>query len=159
MNTAMNPNQNAPFFVDKEVITLTKNGVWMSDETEIDHEQTVRMFARSLKKDAEGYYLQVGRDTKRIIVEDTAYFVLGIEGAPQTGFQIRINEGSIMPLDPTTLTYRPGRLTCQFTRPDGVKEEAKFLHAAYFDLLRGLEEDGKSYYLEIQGKRVVLAKI
>jgi hypothetical protein len=118
---------NAPFFVDNEVIRLTKNGVWLSDEVEIDHEQTVRMFAKSLERDAQGWLLRIGRETKRIVVEDTAYFVTRVEGSPSQGVELGLNDESRERLDPSTLTYRPGRLAC---RIKGGREEAKFLHAA-----------------------------
>ncbi len=150
----MNASQNAPFFVDNEVITLTKNGVWMSDDVEIDHEQTVKLFSKCLRKDAEGYFLQVARETKRIRVEDTAYFVQQIEGSSAKGFELRLSDETHERLDPMTLSYRPGRLTCRIR--DG-KEEAKFLHAAYFELLRDLHEDASCYYIEIAGQRVQLA--
>lgn len=149
---------NAPFFVDLEVIRLTANGIWKSDEVEIDHEQTVRIFAKSLKRDAQGYYLQIAHETKRIVVEDTAYFVIGIEGNSADGYDLRLNDESRERLDPMTLTYRPGRLTCRIQGASAGKgEEAKFLHAAYFDLLKELEEDSASYWIEIQGRRVTLA--
>lgn len=151
----MTPSEpNAPFFVDTEVIRLSKNGVWLSDGIEIDHEQTVKMFAKSLRRDAEGYYLQIGRETKRIEVEDTAYFVTRIEGTPQAGIELWLSDESREFLDPTTLEYRPGRLTC---RIKGGTETAKFLHAAYFDLLKDLEEDDSCYLLDFGGKIVVLA--
>jgi hypothetical protein len=145
--------KNAPFFVDNEVIRLTKNGVWLSDAVEIDHEQTRRMFAKSLERDAQGWLLRIGRETKRIEVEDTAYFVTRIEGSASRGIEICLSDESREKLDPSTLTYRPGRLACRIK--DG-KEEAKFLHAPYFELLKDLQEDDASYWLELGGKRVQL---
>ena len=137
--------QNAPFFVDREVIRLTKNGVWIADEVEISHEPTRRLFARSLKKDEEGYTLHIGRETKRIEVEDTAYFVQRIDGDPTHGYTLTISDETQETLDPKTLNYRPGRLIC---RIKSNQEEAKFLYPAYFDLLKNLEEDSNHYYLE-----------
>lgn len=151
------PSQNAPFFVDNEVIVLTREGVWLADGTEITHEPTRRLFARSLKHHREGgWYLHVGRETKTITVEDTAYFVVRVEGDPATGFELLLSDGTREPLLPETLAYRPGRLTCRVARiPGGT--EAKFLHAPYFDLLKNLEEDGRSYFLTIRGKRFTVA--
>lgn len=145
---------NAPFFVDNEVIRLTKNGVWLSDDTEIDHQQTVKMFAKSLKRDDEGYFIQIGRETKRILVEDTAYFVTSVDGTPEAGFEVRLSDESRERLDSSTLAYRPGRLSCKIK---GGSEEAKFLHSAYFDLLKDLEEDDSSYLIRVQGKKIILA--
>ena len=142
--------ENTPFFVDREVILLTRNGIWLADGTEITHEPTRRLFAKSLKKDEKGYFLQVGRETKRIEVEDTAYFIHRIDGDPQVGFKLTINDETQETLDPGTLTYKPGRLTCRIKGNPG--EEAKFLHSAYFDLLKDLQEDSKSYFLNFGGK-------
>lgn len=145
--------KNAPFFADNEVIRLTKNGVWLSDTVEIDHEQTRRMFAKSLEHDAQGWLLKIGRETKRIEVEDTAYFVTRIEGSATQGFEVCLSDESREKLDPSTLSYRPGRLVCRIKKG---KEEAKFLHAPYFEILKDLEEDDTSYWLKLGGKRVQL---
>ena len=153
-----NLTPNAPFFIDNEVIVISKNGVWLADGTEITHEPTRKLFARSLKKDSQGYFLQIGRETKRIQVEDTAYFVHRLEGDPTTGYELILSDESREILDPETLQYRPGRLVCK--TKDG-KEEAKFLHSPYFDLLKHLQEDSKSYFLEFgsgnSGIRIQLA--
>jgi len=145
----------ANFFVDREVIVLTKNGVWLADGTEITHEPTRRLFARSLKKDPDGgYTLHIGRETKKILVEDTAYFVLRIDGDPEQGYELLINDETREPLDPPSIQYRPGRLTCQIK---GGTESAKFLHAPYFDLLKELKQDDQGYYLDFGASRVDLS--
>ncbi len=136
---------SAPFFSDPEVIVLTKNGIWLADGMEITHEPTRRLFSKSLKKKESGYYLSIGRETKDITVEDTAYFVLRIDGNPESGYELLLNDETREPLKAQTLLYRPGRLTCRIK--DGT-EEAKFLHSAYFDLLKDLQEDATSYYLD-----------
>ena len=147
------PGNHTPFFVDNEVIVLTKNGIWLADGIEISHEPTRRLFAKSLIKGQNGYHLHIGRETKDIYVEDTAYFIHRIEGAPETGYKLWINDETQESLDPTTLKYQPGRLTCKIkngTRNGTEKgtEEAKFLHSAYHDLLKELKQDSASYYLE-----------
>ena len=152
----MSASGNAPFFIDNEVIVLARNGTWLADGMEITHEPTRRLFARSLHRDDQGYLLQVGRETKRIQVEDTAYFVEALEGGPAEGFVLRLSDDAREKLNPQALAYRPGRLTCRINR-HGKPEDARFLHAAYFELLKHLEEDPHSYYLTLEGKRVVLA--
>ena len=144
---------NAPFFIDTEVIRLTKNGIWLSDGTEISHEPTRELFSRSLVRTPGGWELRIGRDTKKIEVEDTAYFVTGISGDPERGITLVLAGGGREPLRPETLRYRPGRLTCTLAHG----EEAKFLHAPYFHLLQNLEEDDKSYFLRLGVKKFTLA--
>lgn len=141
---------NAPFFIDNEVIILTQSGIWLADGVEISHEPTRRLFARSLKKDEKGYYLHIGRETKRIHIEDTPYFVIRIDGSPASGYELLLNDETRELLDPTSLKYRPGRLICKIKTN---QEEARFLHAPYFDLLKFLEEDSRGYYLAFGPKK------
>ena len=149
------PNgQNAPFFVDNEIITLTRNGLWIADGTEISHEPTRQLFARSLKKDALGWFLAIGRETKRISVEDTAYFIHRIDGTHAEGFTLWISDETRERLDPRTLAYRPERLTCWIKSG---AEEAKFLHAPYIELLREITEERGEYWLEIAGEKIRIA--
>jgi hypothetical protein len=147
---------NAPFFVDKEVIRLTANGVWLSDQTEIDHENTVKLFFRSIQKDDQGYFLKVSYETKRIEVEDTAYFVFGLEGTASEGYVLLLSDGTREPLNPSTLKYQVGRLTCRVHQPE---VEAKFLHKAYMEILKPLEQEGEHYVLQIGEHKIILAKV
>jgi len=142
-----------PGYVDTEVIRLTKNGVWLADGKEISHEPTLRLFARSLKKDEKSYFLHIGREMKRIEVEDTAYFVERIEGTASQGYVLHINDGTSERLTPQTLRYQTGRLTCQLREHD---EEAKFLSIPYMELLKQAEEDENGFFLLIEGKRIRL---
>ena len=84
-------------------------------------------------------------------VEDTAYFVTRIDGSCDQGFELWISDGTKEQLQTETLRYRPNRLVCKIRNG---KEEAKFLHAPYNELLRDLKRDGKGYFLEIEGKRI-----
>ncbi|MEO5971237.1 MAG: hypothetical protein ABIQ95_15015 [Bdellovibrionia bacterium] len=144
-NTEIPKNNSTQFFVDNEVIVLTNNGIWIADGTEISHEPTRRLFARSLVKDEKGYHLQIGKETKAIRVEDTAYFIHRIDGSSEEGYKLWINDETQETLDPTTLKYQPARMTCKIKKG---AEDAKFLHSAYFDLLKTLKQDAMSYYLE-----------
>lgn len=148
----MNPTQ-APFFVDNEVITLTKNGTWISDSCEITHEPTRKLFSKSIRRDDKGYFIAVGRETKRIVVEDTAFFVHRVDQSSQ-GVTLWLSDETQEPLHPETLHYRPGRLVCKLQSG----ELAKFLHAPYFDLLKNLEETSTEYFIQIDQKKIPLAK-
>ncbi|MGZ3688809.1 MAG: hypothetical protein ACXVBW_10940, partial [Bdellovibrionota bacterium] len=103
---------------------------------------------------AQCYFLSIGRETKRIAVEDTAYFVQRVDGDAVHGYELLLNDESREKLDAKTLTYRPARLTC---RIKSGSEEAKFLSAPYMDLLNGLEEDASGYFLKISGSKIHLA--
>lgn len=161
-------SNNAPFFVDNEIIVLTKTGVWLADGNEISHEPTRKLFSKSLVRDGNEFYLKIGRESKRIQVEDTPYFVQRIDGSEKSGYQVTLNDETVEKLDPKTLHYRPGRLTCKIKLSHSNQpgnslshlegEEALFLHAPYFDLLRSLQEDHQSYFLVFGPSRIRLAK-
>ncbi len=140
------------FPVDREVIVLTSEGVWIADGAEVTHEPTRRLFARSLEKDEQGYFLHIGRETKRIHVEDTAYFVQRLDGDPIQGFELWLSDETRERLDPLSLTHRPGRLVCRIKAgQQGVQasqDTAKFLRGPYMEILQNLQEDERGYYLE-----------
>jgi hypothetical protein len=150
----MNPPH---MYEDKEKIVLSKDGVWLTDGEEITHQATCQGFSRNLKRDADGYFIEIGRDKKRIEIEDTAYFVVRLEGDPKMGYEAVLSDGSMVGLDPGSLKYKPGRLTCRVATAIG-EEEAKFLRAPYFEILSFLEEDEQGYFLNFAGSRIQLAK-
>ncbi len=140
-----------------ENIILTKNGAWLSDNEEITHERTILAFARNIFRCKDGFEIRIGHERKTIHVEDTMYFITSIEGSPEIGFSIRTNDQRIGELDPSTLKYRPGRLTCRVPDPNtGILEEAKFLSTAYYEILKYLEQDGESFSVTIEGKKITL---
>jgi hypothetical protein len=140
-----------------EDLILTKNGVWLSDQEEITHERTILAFSRNIHRSQNGYEIRIGRERKPIHIEDTMFFITSIEGAPEIGFTIRTNDQRIGELDPETLRYRPGRLTCRVPDPNsGMMEEAKFLSTAYYEILKHLEHDENGYWITIEGKKILL---
>lgn len=147
----------AHLFVDHEDVTLSKDGLWLSNGQEIEHQATCDAFFRNLKCDKSGYFIEIGRDQKRIQVEDTAFFVRDLEGTPQDGIEVILSDHTKVGLDPGTLKYKPGRLTCRVMTRLG-EQEAKFLRAPYFELMKSLEEDENCYFLDFGGSKITLAK-
>ncbi|MBU6375530.1 MAG: DUF393 domain-containing protein [Bdellovibrionales bacterium] len=143
-----------PEFIDREVLTLTREGEWLSDGELITHGATITAFGRNLKRAPDGrWWLEIGRDRKQIEVEDTAYFVKLIEGSPASGFELSLSDGSREKLRPDTLLLTPGRLTC-LTQAGF---EAKFLRSAYSDLLmQALSQNQGRYQLMIEGQKIEL---
>jgi hypothetical protein len=140
-----------------EDLILTKNGVWLSDQEEITHERTILAFSRNIHRSQNGFEIRIGRERKSIHIEDTMFFITSIEGAPEIGFTIRTNDQRIGELDPETLRYRPGRLTCRIPDPNsGMMEDAKFLSTAYYEILKHLEHDENGYSITIEGKKILL---
>lgn len=146
-----------PYFSENERIVLRADGLWIADGQEITHGETCRAFFRFLQRDSDGYFLQIGRETKRIEVEDCAFFITRIEGTPQDGYALMLSDGTQVSLDPANLRYRPGRLTSRIMTRLG-EAEARFLRGPYFELLSHLEENEQGYYLNFGGTQVILAR-
>lgn len=140
-----------------ENIILTKNGVWLSNDEEITHEGTLLAFSRNIYRSADGYEIRIGNEKKRIHIEDTFYFITQVDGSPELGFTIRTNDLRVGELDPETLQYKPGRLICKIPDPKtNLMEEAKFLSAAYYEILKFLEKDEQGFFITIEGKKIRL---
>ena len=155
----MSGQVDSSFFGFFEQIILTKNGVWLSNGEEITHEGTVLAFSRNIYRGKNGYELRIGNEHKQIFIEDTMYFITSIEGVPELGFTIRTNDQRVGELDPATLQYKPGRLTCKVPDPKtGMNEEAKFLSAAYYEFLKYVEHDETSYWITVEGQKIILSR-
>jgi hypothetical protein len=147
------------FFGIHEDIILTKNGVWLSNGEEILHQGTIHAFAKNIFRCKDGYEIRLGNEKKTIHVDDTIYFVIGLEGSPEIGFNVTLTDGRTVELNPSRIKYKPGRLTVEVPHPnDQTHEEAKFLSSAYYELLKHLESDADGFTITIEGKKVVLSK-
>lgn len=161
------PEPTSQIFVDHETISLTREGVFTSDRDgagpeEILHARTVDAFHRFLGKDEEGYFIRIGRDFKRIEVEDTPRFVtaLRFEGSDvEERCLLKLYGGMETELDPATLRYDGGsRLVCQVPAFGNLPAaEARFLRAPYLEILLRAEENQVGYALRIAGKEILLA--
>jgi hypothetical protein len=152
-------------YMDREVIRLTAEGVWLADGEEITHERTVSAFQRNLvpEEGGPGWEIRIGRERKKIEVDDTAFFVRKVEGTPDHGFRLFLTDGTVQELDPKTLQYRPGRLTCEIrwqrelsaasekNQGSSGRAEARFLRAPYLEILSYVTQKDGRYWLTLAG--------
>lgn len=142
-----------------EDLILTRSGVWLSNGEPINHQRTCAAFAKNLYRCEEGFEIRIGKERKTVHVEDTIYFVQAIDGVPELGFSIRLNDGRTLELDALSLKYAPGRLTCKVPHPnEGTREEARFLTQAYYELLRHIERTEEGFVIRIEGQTILLGK-
>jgi hypothetical protein len=143
--------KSGTFFVKGEKIVLRKDGTWMADGIEVTHEQTREIFFKVIRWDPKEkkYCLSIGYETIFIEVEDTPYFVTALAASGKA----RLSDERVIKIKPGSLAYENGNL--YLALDDG--QRAKFLSAPYYEILRGLQEDAKHYFLTIGGKRVNLS--
>ncbi len=141
---------DSSFFGIQETLILTKNGVWLSNNQEIEHERTKLVFSRSIYRCKDGHEIRIGNEHKTFHLEDTMYFVTHLLGDPQLGYTLFLNDGRQVELDPKTLNYQPGRLTCRVEHPnENTNEEAKFLPTAYYEILQHSEQRGNMLGIQL----------
>ncbi len=139
-----------------EELRLNTEGVLTVDGVELTHERTRAMILSHIVQTQAGFVLQLGRESRPILVEDTAWFVTQVHGNEDQGFELELSDGTRERLDPSTLQFRPARLTC---RVHGGKSEAKFLRAPYTELLWKIEECGNEFCLPIEGRLIPISRV
>ncbi|MGZ3649522.1 MAG: NUDIX domain-containing protein [Bdellovibrionota bacterium] len=130
-------------------LLLTKRGAFFQEGEEITHENTARLFHRSLRREADGHYtVHCEGESLDVILEDNPRYVLAYS---RDKGEIRLSDGSTEVLDPGSLRVRPDNsLVC--TVSNGWP--ATFLSAAYYDISRDVAESGPDQYvLNFLGRR------
>ncbi len=139
------------YAIESHEIRFGRDGEWYSDGERIANAKIAALFSRSIRKDPEGgYRLQMGDERARILVDDTPFVVRSLDGDPERGFTLILNDGTTEPLDPATL--RSGADNALYARVKG-GEEARFLRPAHYALARWIEGDERSgFALEVGGR-------
>jgi len=137
-------------------IKFGKDGRWYSDDELIPNHAIGRLFSRALQVLPDGRArLELGEDRADVIIEDTPWVVTAVEGGPDRGFTVLLNDDSREPLDPATL--RVGAENVLYCRVKGSAHEARWLRPAYYDLMRHAEPaGGGAVVLPVAGRRIRL---
>jgi len=137
-------------------IKFGKDGRWYSDDEPIPNRAINRLFSRTLTILPDGRArLELGEDRADVIVEDTPWVVVAVEGDPARGFSIVLNDETRETLDADSL--RVGVENVLYCRVKQGAHEARFLRPAYYELVRHAEAgtDG-TVVLRVGGRRVAL---
>ena len=119
-------------------IRFGKDGRWYSDDEPIPNPAICRLFSRAMRVLPDGRgRLELGEDKADVMIEDTPWVVVGIDGDPRRGFTLTLNDETHEPLDAGSL--RVGAEHVLYCRVKGGAHEARFLRPAYYDLMRHAE--------------------
>jgi hypothetical protein len=136
-------------------ITFGRDGRWYCDGEPITNSAICRLYARAMTVDPDGTArLELGEDRAIVEIEDTPWVVVGVDGDPDRGFVVHLNDESSEPLDPTTL--RIGAAHVLYCRVKGGRE-ARFLRPAYYAIMRHVEPSDGGGVLRAGARRVRLA--
>ena len=132
------------YAIESHRITFGKDGEWYSDGERIANKRIAELFSRCVRPNPQGgYMLQMGDEKAPLEVEDTPFVVRQIEGSPEAGLNVVLNDDSREPLDPTTL--RSGADNVLYCRVKNRACDARLLRPAYYALTRWVREhaDGR----------------
>jgi hypothetical protein len=144
------------YAIESHRISFGKDGEWYSDGERIANKRIADLFSRCVRKNPQGgYMLQMGDEKAPLDVEDTPFVVRQIEGAPDSGLTVVLNDDSREPLDPTTL--RSGADNALYCGVKNRECEARLLRPAYYSLTRWVREhaDGR-FSLELGGREYLI---
>lgn len=138
------------YAIESRRIRFGRDGRWYSDDEPIANAKIAALFSRSIRPaPGGGYRLEMGDERAGIEVDDTPYVVTTIDGDPEHGFEVVLNDGTRAALDPESLRSGPDNaLYC------GVKEieQARFLRPAYYALSRWIVAADDGFALPVRGR-------
>lgn len=118
-------------------IRFGKDGRWYCDDEPITNPAICRLYARAMTLDPDGTArLELGPDRAVVVVEDTPWVVRRVDGDPEGGFRITLNDDTTEPLDVGTLRVGPDHAL--YCRVKG-GAEARLLRPAHYQLLAHAE--------------------
>ena len=139
------------YAIESHRITFGKDGEWYSDGERIANARIADLFARCVRKSPTGgYMLQMGDEKAPLEVEDTPFVVRQIDGDPECGIVLLLNDGTREPLDPGSL--RSGPDNALYCRVKQGEWDARLLRPAYYSLARWVREEGGHFALRLGGR-------
>jgi hypothetical protein len=143
--------------IESHHICFGRDGEWYSDGQRIDNRRIAQLFSRCVRKDPRGgFLLQMGDERAPLEVEDTPFVVRQIDGDPERGFTLSLNDETEEELDPSTL--RSGPDNAFICRVKGGEFEARLLRPAYYRLATWTKPaDGGTFLLPVGGRDYPIA--
>jgi hypothetical protein len=134
--------------IESHTIRFGRDGRWYADDEPIANQRIADLFARHITRGDDGaWWLRIGDERARIVVDDTPFVITRVDGEPRTGFRITLNDGSSEPLAPRSLAFgTQDVLYCDVK--DGA-HRARFLRPAQSELLSHVRLDGERFVLPL----------
>lgn len=136
-------------------IRLAKDGTWYHEGVEVTHERTIELFNRSILRDKDGkYWLMVGNERARIVVEDAPYRVISIDGDPMTGVTVGLSDRTVEDLKLDTLRIGKDRAFYATVKKGGFP--ARFTRSSHHYLAKWVEYEKGVYFIRSgEGRHII----
>jgi hypothetical protein len=141
------------YAIESHAIRFGKDGRWYADREPITNERIASLFSRHVTRGDDGaFWLIVGDERARIEVEDTPFVVVRIDGDPDRGFRLGLNDETSEPLAADSL--RIGEDDVLYCDVKDGRYRARFLRPAQVELLSHARAEGDGFALPVGSGRV-----
>lgn len=135
--------------IESHTIRFGRDGRWYADQEPIANPRIAELFSRHITRAPDGqWWLVIGDERARIVVDDTPFVVVRVDGSPPEGFTIGLNDGTREPLDPRTLRLGGDVLYCDVKHGE---HSARFLRPAQAELLGHVQPEEGGFVLPLPG--------
>lgn len=143
--------------IESHTIRFGRDGRWYADDEPIANPRIADLFARHITRGDDGaWWLKIGDERAKIVVDDTPFVVSRVDGDPQRGFRITLNDGSVEDLAGATLAF--GAHDVLYCDVKAGTYRARFLRPAQSELLAHVTSDGDRFVLPLPGGPQPLAR-
>jgi hypothetical protein len=143
--------------IESHTIRFGRDGRWYADDEPIANPRIADLFARHVTRGEDGaWWLRIGDERAQIVVDDTPFVVTRVDGSPDTGFRITLNDGSTEALAAGTLAL--GDADVLYCDVKGAVYRARFLRPAQTELLGYVGVEGDRFVLPLPGGAQVIAR-
>jgi hypothetical protein len=141
--------------IESHQIRFGRDGRWYADDEPIANQRIADLFARHVTRGDDGaWWLHIGDERARIVVDDTPFVVTRVDGTPEHGFRVTLNDGSSEPLAAASLAF--GAEDVLYCDVKGAAYRARFLRPAQSELLGHVETEGDRFVLALpSGKQQI----
>lgn len=80
--------------IESGEIRFARDGRWYSDDEPIPNPRIALLFSRHLCRREDGWWIVMGDEKARVTIEDTPWVVVRVDGSPERGFTIGLNDES-----------------------------------------------------------------
>ena len=141
------------YAIESHAIRFGKDGRWYADREPITNERIASLFSRHVTRGDDGaFWLIVGDERARIEVEDTPFVVVRVDGDPDRGFRLGLNDETSEPLAADSL--RIGEDDVLYCDVKDGRYRARFLRPAQVELLSHALAAGDGFALPVGSGRV-----
>jgi len=131
------PAKREKYFTVPADIFLSKDGEWFHEGIQITHRKILEQLNRSLHREGEDYFVTIGWERSKVVIEDAPYLVRGVREEADH-LVLELSDATDEKFDPETLTIGPHNVPYALVKK--TKDRARFSRPAYYQLARHMVE-------------------